>query len=274
MAEQVRVGGQALADGVLMRTDRAWAIARADGSVELGAVRPRTAAGVPVLRVVTALSGGLSLGMGRGLLGRGSGRRGVSAANRRFLYVIAGVELLSIALSFAFAGTRLTGIASATALAVPWLATLLVLRLAAPAALWRYHGAEHKAVTAYEAGLDIADVSSVMGSSRVHNRCGTNLVFLLMLVAGPLGDVPAVLQIPAVLLAIASAAEVVSLAARRPSAVAGRLLLAGGRGLQRWITTAEPTAAEQQVGCRALAACIAEHARLTAGAPDIAMRIT
>ena len=38
----------------------------------------------------------------------------------------------------------------------------------------------------------------------------------------------------------------------------------GGRFLQRYLTTVEPSAAEQQVGCRALQAALAEHARVEA----------
>jgi hypothetical protein len=41
-----------------------------------------------------------------------------------------------------------------------------------------------------------------------------------------------------------------------------RVLLFGGRTLQRFVTTAEPTPAEQILGCRALMACLAEHERL------------
>src|ERR1700694_5715676 len=59
----VRVGGQALPDGVLMRTDRAWAIARADGSVHSGAVPPQHFARIPVLRVLTGLGPALLLGL-------------------------------------------------------------------------------------------------------------------------------------------------------------------------------------------------------------------
>ena len=62
-----------------------------------------------------------------------------------------------------------------------WLATIAAFRLMSPAVQWRYHGAEHKAVTAYERGLDLGDVDSVLGCPRVHARCGTNLVVWLAL---------------------------------------------------------------------------------------------
>lgn len=47
--------------------------------------------------------------------------------------------------------------------------------------MFQYHGAEHKAVHAYEAGgLDLAQV---LGQSPLHARCGTNFVFLFVAVA-------------------------------------------------------------------------------------------
>ena len=82
---------------------------------------------------------------------------------------------------------------------------------------------------------------------------------------------PGMVQPPAFLLALAIAAEVVTLAAGRPGAPLSRLLLGGGRWLQRVLTTAEPSAAEQAVGCRALLAALEEHARLEveAGATEV-----
>ena len=138
----------------------------------------------------------------------------------------------------------------------PLVVALGLLRVTTPSALWRYHGAEHKAVAAHEAGVDLDDTAAVLRCSRVHNRCGTNLV-VVMLVAGLfLVRLATVVQIPAFLVALAVVAELMTLAAARPRALASRLLLGGGRFLQRYLTTAEPTPAEQAVACRALTACL------------------
>lgn len=243
----VKVGGQALVDGVLMRTDRVWAIARADGSVETGVLAPRGRLGrIPGVRVLTGIVGGFRLAFGR---------RGRRPGDRKLLWALLGIEAVVIGL-----GALLGDVAA------PWWAagimsfsTLVALRLATPAVLWRYHGAEHKAVAAHEAGVDLGDTEAVLRCSRVHNRCGTNLVFVMLLLGMVLLDVPMVLQLPAFAALLAVCAEVVSLAAGRPSWVGSRVVLAGGRAVQRWITTAEPTFDEQAVGCHALLACLAAH---------------
>lgn len=266
----VRIGGQALADGVLMRTSRAWAVARDDGSVQVGALPAPRAGRVPVVRFVAGLTTGLRLAVGRGILGRGAGGT-VSPSSRRrnlrFLWVLLGVEALGLAFSFAVGGRSLPAWGVLAVTLGPWVAAFTLLRLAAPASLWRYHGAEHKAVAAHEAHVDTADVGAVLGCPRVHDRCGTNLVFLAMLGGLALTGLPSVLQVPSFLLLLASTAEVVSLAAGRPRARTSRAVLAGGRAIQRWVTTAEPTPDEQAVGCRALAACLAHHELLTRGVP-------
>ena len=44
------------------------------------------------------------------------------------------------------------------------------------------HGAEHKTITCYELGKDLT-VENVRGCSRVHDRCGTTFLFLVMVVS-------------------------------------------------------------------------------------------
>jgi uncharacterized protein YqhQ len=45
-----------------------------------------------------------------------------------------------------------------------------------------YHGAEHKAVNAYEAGVPM-EVNAIKEYSRMHVRCGTSFLFLVFIVA-------------------------------------------------------------------------------------------
>jgi uncharacterized protein YqhQ len=45
-----------------------------------------------------------------------------------------------------------------------------------------YHGAEHKAIHAHEAGVPM-DVEHVRGFSRLHPRCGTSFLFIVVIIS-------------------------------------------------------------------------------------------
>jgi len=134
---------------------------------------------------------------------------------------------------------------------------LLALHWGMGVEVWRYHGAEHKAVNAYEAGADLSDATTVLGFSRIHDRCGTNLVVIVValslaalpLSAGPLG---ATLSPLYGLLTLALAFELFRLVTRRPDLPACRIVLAGGKALQRCLTTRDPGPEHQRIACLAL----------------------
>ena len=48
--------------------------------------------------------------------------------------------------------------------------------------VFQYHGAEHKTIHCYEAGLPLT-VENVQKFSRLHPRCGTNFLLIVMLVS-------------------------------------------------------------------------------------------
>lgn len=48
--------------------------------------------------------------------------------------------------------------------------------------VFQYHGAEHKTIHAYEAGAPL-DVDNVKKYSRLHPRCGTNFLLIVMVVS-------------------------------------------------------------------------------------------
>lgn len=48
--------------------------------------------------------------------------------------------------------------------------------------VFMYHGAEHKTISCYESGKELT-VENVRGCSRVHDRCGTTFLFLVMIVS-------------------------------------------------------------------------------------------
>ena len=106
----------------------------------------------------------------------------------------------------------------------------------------RYHGAEHKVVAAYEEYGEVT-LQGAQKSSRIHPRCGTNILSYIVLAAllDPLIDWwgYAILQF----IFISEAWFV--LGQTRPS-------IAVGNFLQRYFTTTEPGPAELEVAVQAL----------------------
>ena len=47
---------------------------------------------------------------------------------------------------------------------------------------YMFHGAEHKTIACYEAGLDLT-VENARGCSRLHPRCGTSFLFMVMIIS-------------------------------------------------------------------------------------------
>lgn len=47
--------------------------------------------------------------------------------------------------------------------------------------LYKYHGAEHKTINAYEHGMELTP-ASVKNASRIHDRCGTSFLFIVVLI--------------------------------------------------------------------------------------------
>jgi uncharacterized protein YqhQ len=134
---------------------------------------------------------------------------------------------------------------------------------AAPAAialsdrdLAAYHGVEHKAIAAYEQGVE--DPASV---PKEHDRCGSNLIAPMMLlsVSGTvllerLVERPSPLARAAVGLGGASiAVEMFAWSDRNHGTPLAEAFHTPGREIQRWLATKEPTLEQLQVGVAALA---------------------
>ncbi len=136
------------------------------------------------------------------------------------------------------------------------------------ARLFMYHGAEHKSVHTYEAGVPL-DVEHARTFSTAHPRCGTSLMLLvlatsMLVFAAVLPFVPVVftnelaqaalllvLKIPLLLPIAGLAYELQRAAAKSPNNLIVRALIAPGMLLQR-LTTREPTDKELEVALAAL----------------------
>jgi uncharacterized protein YqhQ len=119
-----------------------------------------------------------------------------------------------------------------------------------------YHGVEHKAIAAYEQGVD--DPASV---PKEHDRCGSNLIAPMMLLSAGgtvalerLVERPSPLARAAVGLGGASlAVEMFAWSDRHHGDPLAEAFHTPGREIQRWLATKEPTPDQMQVGIAALA---------------------
>jgi len=101
----------------------------------------------------------------------------------------------------------------------------------------RYHGAEHKAVAAYEKYGEVT-LQNAKGVSRIHPRCGTNILLYIML-AAVLDPLIAWWGYAILQFILISEAWFI-LGQTRPS-------IAVGNFLQRYVTTTEPRRAQLEV---------------------------
>ena len=109
-----------------------------------------------------------------------------------------------------------------------------------------YHGAEHKTIFCYEAGLPLT-VENVRKQKRLHPRCGTSFMILVILVGIIIGmfiptTIPTMLRVAIKLLCIPLVVgigyELIKLAGRKNN-LCTRIISAPGKWLQK-ITTREP----------------------------------
>lgn len=146
------------------------------------------------------------------------------------------------------------------------LGMLLLLSLFRPfRKILKYHGAEHKAIAAYEAGAPITAAASA-GFSRFHPRCGTSFLVVSAMVSiiiyGAVLAVTGVFTYPALIATRLIGAPVVTAVAfelqRQASRHAeGRLRFLSWPGMwAQKLTTAPPDPPELEVACAALEAAL------------------
>lgn len=128
--------------------------------------------------------------------------------------------------------------------------------------VFQYHGAEHKAINTFEAGLPLT-MENAKQQSRIHPRCGTSFVMVVLILAifvfSLTGRPPIWIRIPlhiALLPFVAGIAyEAIKLAGKYKDSRFTRWLLAPGLWSQR-ITTREPDEPQIEVALRALQAVV------------------
>lgn len=293
-AEPVRFGGQALIEGVMIRGRTTWSVAlrHADGSVvgEVGRVPvPGGWRTLPVLRGVAVLVTQFRLGWSTLMLSQSVAAYGERRPLPR--------------LAMAFAWTAAVVIGTLLFVALPLFATprdgdeamllrlgegaikllllagyiVLITRLGQFRRLFEYHGAEHMAVHAHEAGEPLT-IETIARFNPAHPRCGTAFLLILGVVDGLVlavlprfGVVPDMaLRLFALPLFAGVAYELLRYGAHRPG-VAG-VLNRIGVASQR-LTTAYPDRRQMEVALAALQLCLAAEGQpMPAGSTQVAVR--
>jgi uncharacterized protein YqhQ len=251
--EKVRLGGMALANGVLVHGPAAWACAvrTEDGELRVAARHKRFRAAeveTPLLRGPARLLEAMAL--------LPEIRRALPEARLPFQRPV----VLATMLSSAVVVRLVRGSGRVGPAAQELVSGLLSVAPAALALrgseLAGYHGAEHISIGSYE--HDEA-------RAKEHERCGSHLIGPLLATTA-IGNTiasraPEHLRGPARLAAqvgaLAASTEIFGWMVRNPESRVARALAKPGHELQHRLATAEPTPEQIEVAEAALAACLA-----------------
>ena len=290
------IGGQAVLEGVMMRSPTFWSVAvrKPDGDIaEVN--RPITSfslrhrwARLPVLRGIIALGESLAIGfralaISANYAAQEEGDDGevqteLSRGQLLFAFGIAiGFALLLFKISPAlitnwlpiddtFAFVVVEGLVR-VGIFIAYL--LLISLLPDLKRVFQYHAAEHKAINALEAGEELTP-EKVQRFSLLHVRCGTAFLLYVMVIAifvfAFFGRpewhwliATRILLLPVI---AGIAYEVIRFAGRHPQHLVLRTILAPGLWLQR-LTTREPSLDQIEVSIRALREVLRLEGRAT-----------
>jgi uncharacterized protein YqhQ len=296
------VGGQAVLEGVMMRGVSTWAVAvrkalpeqlgkdgldpeeAARGDIEVqsfpltSVLKRHRALRLPIIRGVVALGESLAIGFKAlgisanaqleeddepisGGLWAGTIVVAVVLAVGLFFVVPVGLtslvkdQLGSSLLFWLVEGVLRTGI---------FLGYIVLLsRLRDLRRVFEYHGAEHKTISCYEAGLELTPVNA-QRFSRLHPRCGTSFLLIVMIVAifvfAPIG-LPAwywlvLTRVVGVPLIAGISFEIIKFAGRNRRKAWVRTVMWPGLQLQK-LTTREPELDQLAVAIAAMNAVLA-----------------
>jgi uncharacterized protein YqhQ len=265
--QPLRLGGMALRNGLLIHGPTHWAAAVRDRSGEIQLVSERKPELAPKLASrVPGVRGPLKLAEAMAVLPLV--RRRLPAARLPFedwrVVAAVGTTLaVTVALRKRMGSSALReGIVQAIGV-VPAVVALMDRDLAA------YHGVEHKAIAAYEQGVE--DPATV---PKEHDRCGSNLIAPMMLLSAGgtvllerLVERPGPMARAGVGLGGASVAvEMFAWSDRHHDTHLAHAFHTPGREIQRLLATKEPTPAQLEVGVAALAEIL--RAEQAVGAED------
>lgn len=287
MAKVCSIGGQAVMEGVMMKspTGVAMAVRRADGTIATSydnwttRAKKGTFLGLPIIRGVVTFIESLSTGMTTLTESAKLAGEDIDEEPTRFEKWLSeklgkSVESVVVGIAVLLAVVLSVGLFFLLPLGI---SSLIFGGLADVAGVWKslteglirliifigyimlcasikdvkrtfmYHGAEHKTIACYEAEEELTP-DNAMKHSRLHPRCGTNYLFLVMAISilffAAIGwnasfALRLVMRIAFLPIVAGLSYEVLRFAAKYDNAFT-RIIRAPGMALQR-ITTKEPT---------------------------------
>jgi len=290
------IGGQAVLEGVMMRGPRNWSVAvrKPDGEIAQVAkeIDPLMARHrllrLPVVRGVIALGESLSIGF-RALSvsanyaaqEEAEGDEEPAEIGRWALFFSFAIAIGFALMLFKVGPALLTGwlpissggwfVIVEGAIRVTVFVAYLTLLSFIPSLrrVFQYHGAEHKAINAYEAGDELTP-ETAQRFSLIHPRCGTAFLLWVMVIGvfvfALFGRLPwywlIASRIAFLPLIAGIAYELIRFAGKHQDNRILMTLLAPGLWLQR-LTTREPTLDQLEVSIRALRDVLEREGRLT-----------
>jgi uncharacterized protein YqhQ len=301
------VGGQAVLEGVMMRGVSTWAVAVRKpvpeelpegtlGEIDVQSfpltskLRTHRWMRLPVIRGVVALVESLGIGfkalgisanaqldeeeeeIGKGMWAGTIVLALAFAIGLFFVVPVGATSLIKDQLGNGFFFWLVEGILR-TAIFLGYL--LLLSRMRDLRRVFEYHGAEHKTISCFEAGLDLTP-ENAQRFSRLHPRCGTSFLLIVMIVAifvfAPIG-LPSwwillLTRILGVPLIAGLSFEVIKFAGRNRRRAWVRALMWPGMKLQL-LTTREPDLTQLAVAIAALDAVLANETLDARSADDL-----
>ncbi|TFB11640.1 DUF1385 domain-containing protein [Candidatus Marinimicrobia bacterium MT.SAG.3] len=298
--KKILVGGQAVIEGIMMRAPGAYAtsVRRADGTIETerhefrSILEKHKSLNIPVLRGIIALFETLKIGIGTLQWSADKSmedlepdktvsKPGTLAKTASLLFAL----LVGLGLFFVLPLTVTTkffeierdavlfNLVSGAIRITLFLGYIGAISLMEDIKiLFRYHGAEHKMIFAFEGGCELLP-SEAKKFIRFHPRCGTSFLLIVMLVSilvfalidsiiisyiGSISlGVRLLSHLPMIPFVAGLGYEAIKLSGRYGSTAIGRVLVAPGLWLQR-LTTKEPDDAQLEVAAVALKSALGE----------------
>ena len=188
------IGGQAVMEGVMMRNADKYAVAvrKTDGEIVVkteeykGIVQNKKIRSLPIIRGVFSFIDSMVLGMST-LTYSASFFMDEEEEEKDEKKESVMMGLLPYFLSqlfrkFTDSTTLITLLEGAVRLVIFFGYILLISRMKDIQRVFMYHGAEHKCINCIEHGMEL-NVENVLKSSRLHKRCGTSFLFIVMIVS-------------------------------------------------------------------------------------------